>query len=346
MTTLTLRKPDDWHIHLRKGDMLKAVLPYTSNNFARGMIMPNLLPPIVNGKQAQDYYNNIMKNLPKGHSFTPCMTLYLTEDTQWHDILDAFSCGLVSAVKLYPAGATTNSDSGVKDIQKIYPLLQKMAAHNIPLLIHGEVVDDNIDIFDREAVFIERILAPLQKTIPSLKITMEHITTEQAVQYVSSIPKNLAATITTHHLLINRNAYLAGGIRPHYYCLPVAKREKHRLALRKAVVSGDKRFFLGTDTAPHLDHKKLQACGCAGMFTAPNTINILAHIFEEENALDRLEAFTSIYGAQHYNKPLNSAKIKLVKKDRPVVFPTSIPTKEGNITVFDPGFDIFWHNEN
>lgn len=345
MKSLTIRKADDWHIHLRSGEILNAVLPYSSQYFSRGMIMPNLIPPITTSEQAQKYYEDIKAHIPTGHYFEPCMSLYLTETTKWEDINEGFSQGFVTAVKLYPAGATTNSASGVKDITKISPLLEKMAEFNIPLLIHGEVVDDNIDIFDREAVFIEKILEPLRLAIPSLKITMEHITTSQAVQYVLSAQDNLAATITTHHLVINRNAYLAGGIRPHYYCLPVAKREEHRLALRKAAISGDKRFFLGTDTAPHLDHYKLQACGCAGMFTAPNTMAILAHIFEEEKALGKLEAFTSIYGAQYYNKPLNEQKIKLIKKDKPIDYPQSISTKEGNITVFDPGFDLFWQVE-
>ncbi len=342
MKSLTIRKADDWHIHLRAGEMLKAVLPYTSQNFSRGIIMPNLIPPITTSMQAKNYHDFIMQNLPKGHNFKAYMTLYLTESTDWQDIYEGFNKGLIAAVKLYPAGATTNSHSGVKDITKVYPLFEKMAEHKIPLLIHGEVVNENIDIFDREAVFIEEILEPLRNTIPTLKITMEHITTTQAVDYIKSSHKNLAATITTHHLVINRNAYLAGGIRPHYYCLPVAKREKHRLALRQAATSGDKRFFLGTDTAPHLDNQKLQACGCAGIFTSPNTMSILAHIFEEENALDKLENFTSIHGAQYYNKPLNEQKITLIKKDRPVIFPSSINTKEGCITVFEPNFKLFW----
>ncbi len=342
MKELIITRPDDWHVHLRDGDMLNAVLPETSKVFGRATIMPNLIPPVVTSADALAYKERIMAALPQGHNFTPIMTLYLTEATQWQDVKEAYESGLIKALKLYPAGATTNSASGVKDISKVYPLLENMAKHGIPLLVHGEVVDAHIDIFDREAVFIETVLEPIRQNIPELKVVMEHITTRQAVDYVSQAQQNLAATITTHHLVINRNAYLVGGIKPHYYCLPVAKREEHRLALRKAAISGDKRFFLGTDSAPHTDAKKLQACGCAGIFTATNTMPILAHIFEEENALDKLEGFTSLYGAEFYGLPINQGKIRLVKQASPVQFPKTIPTAEGDVTMFYPQFDIFW----
>lgn len=305
MNELVITRPDDWHLHIRDGEMLKAVLPETSKIFGRATIMPNLIPPVVTGKDAIAYRERIMAALPKGHEFTPIMTLYLTEETQWADVKQAYDAGIIKALKLYPAGATTNSALGVKDVSKIYPLLEQMAVHHIPLLVHGEVVDKEVDIFDREAVFIETILEPIRQNIPNLKIVMEHITTKQAVEYVRQASQNLAATITTHHLVINRNAYLVGGIKPHYYCLPVAKREEHRLALLKAAISGDKHFFLGTDSAPHTDAKKLTACGCAGIFSASNTMQILAQIFEGENALDKLEGFTSIHGAQFYDLPMN-----------------------------------------
>lgn len=342
MNELVITRPDDWHLHVRDGEMLKAVLPETSKIFGRATIMPNLIPPVVTGDDALAYKERIMAALPKGHDFTPIMTLYLTETTQWADVKQAYEQGIIKALKLYPAGATTNSASGVKDITKIYPLLDQMAAYNIPLLVHGEVVDKEVDIFDREAVFIETILEPIRQNIPTLKIVMEHITTKQAVEYVRQASQNLAATITTHHLVINRNAYLVGGIKPHYYCLPVAKREEHRVALLKAAISGDKRFFLGTDSAPHTDAKKLTACGCAGIFSASNTMQILAQVFEDENALDKLEDFTSIYGAKFYGLPINQNKLRLVKQASPVQFPKSIPTPEGDVTLFDPMMDIYW----
>lgn len=342
MNELVITRPDDWHLHIRDGEMLKAVLPETSKIFGRATIMPNLIPPVVTGKDAIAYRERIMAALPKGHEFTPIMTLYLTEETQWADVKQAYDAGIIKALKLYPAGATTNSALGVKDVSKIYPLLEQMAVHHIPLLVHGEVVDKEVDIFDREAVFIETILEPIRQNIPNLKIVMEHITTKQAVEYVRQASQNLAATITTHHLVINRNAYLVGGIKPHYYCLPVAKREEHRLALLKAAISGDKHFFLGTDSAPHTDAKKLTACGCAGIFSASNTMQILAQIFEGENALDKLEGFTSIHGAQFYDLPINQQKIRLVKQAQPVQFPHIIPTAEGNVTLFDPMMDIYW----
>ena len=345
MKTITIRRPDDWHLHLRDGHMLEAVLPATSTHFARAIIMPNLVPPVVTTAQARDYRNRIMNALPQGHDFTPLMTLYLTEGTDAADVEAGFRDGLVTAVKLYPAGATTNSESGVRDIAKVQPVLERMAAIGMPLCVHGEVTDPAIDIFDREAVFIERVLDPLRRRIPELRIVMEHITTEDGVAYARSGGENLGATITTHHLIINRNAILAGGIRPHYYCLPVAKREKHRLALRGAAMSGERRFFLGTDSAPHLDPLKECACGCAGIFSAPNTLACLAHVFEAENALPRLEAFTSLNGPAFYRLPPNEARIRLTRHDAPVSFPKSVETGDGPITVFDPMFPIHWNVE-
>jgi dihydroorotase len=345
LKTITIRRPDDWHLHLRDGDVLEAVLPATSAHFARAIIMPNLVPPVVTTAQARDYRNRIMNALPQGHDFAPLMTLYLTESTDPADVDAGFRDRLVTAVKLYPAGATTNSESGVRDLTKAYPVLERMAAIGMPLCVHGEVTDPAIDIFDREAVFIERVLDPLRRRLPELRGVMEHITTEDGVAYARSGGDNLGATITTHHLIINRNAILAGGIRPHYYCLPVAKREKHRLALREAAASGEKRFFLGTDSAPHLDPLKECACGCAGIFSAPVTLACLAHVFEAENALPRLEAFTSLNGPAFYRLPPNETRIRLTRHDAPVSFPKSVETGDRPITVFDPMFPIHWNVE-
>jgi dihydroorotase len=345
LKTITIRRPDDWHLHLRDGHVLEAVLPATSAHFARAIIMPNLVPPVVTAAQARDYRNRILSALPQGHDFTPLMTLYLTESTDPDDVEAGFRDGLVTAVKLYPAGATTNSESGVRDIAKAYPVLERMAAIGMPLCVHGEVTDPAVDIFDREAVFIERVLDPLRRRFPELRIVMEHITTEDGVAYARAGGENLAATITTHHLIINRNAILAGGIRPHYYCLPVAKREKHRLALRKAATSGEERFFLGTDSAPHLDPLKECACGCAGIYSAPVTLACLAHVFEEENTLPRLESFVSLNGPAFYRLPPNEARLTLTRHDEPVSFPKSVETGDGPITVFDPMFPIHWNVE-
>ncbi len=340
--TISLRKPDDWHLHLRDGAMLHAVLPHTAAHFARAIIMPNLVPPVVTAKDALAYRARIAAELPRGVDFTPLMTLYLTEGTEPDDVEAAHRDGIALAVKLYPAGATTNSHSGVGDLNKAMPVLERMAKIGMPLLIHGEVTDSAIDIFDREAVFIDTVLDPLRKRLPELKITLEHVTTSDGVAYVKSAEKNLAATLTVHHLIINRNAILAGGIRPHYYCLPVAKRESHRLALRAAATSGDKRFFLGTDSAPHTDILKEAACGCAGCFTAPNAIACLAQVFDEEQALEKLEGFVSVHGAQWYGMPVNEQRITLRRTSSPVAGPHKIETGAGTVTVFDPMFEIFW----
>ncbi len=341
LTSLTIRRPDDWHLHLRDGAMLRAVLPETARHFARAIVMPNLVPPVVTGAQAAAYRDRIMAALPDGMDFTPLMTLYLTEATDPEDVRAAHAAGIATAVKLYPAGATTNSASGVRDFEKVRAVLDVMAEIGMPLCVHGEVTDHDIDIFDREAVFIDKILKPLRKKVPDLKVVMEHVTTQDAVDYVRDNPKNLAATITTHHLIINRNHILAGGIKPHFYCLPVAKRETHRIALVQAAVSGDKRFFLGTDSAPHTDGAKLQSCGCAGIFTATNTMSCLAEVFEVAGQLRKLEAFTSLNGPMYYGLPPNEATITLTKGD-PVPYPDRIDTGDGPVTLFNPGFDLHW----
>ena len=339
-TTLTIRRPDDWHLHLRDGAMLQAVLPETARHFGRAIIMPNLVPPVVTSAQAAAYRDRILAALPEGAAFTPLMTLYLTEDTDPADVAAAHASGLVKAVKLYPAGATTNSASGVADFNNVRATLEKMAEIGLPLCVHGEVTDSDVDIFDREAVFIDRVLDPIRRATPELRVVMEHITTADAVGYARSQGDNLGATITTHHLVINRNHILAGGIKPHYYCLPVAKREQHRLALRDAATSGEARFFLGTDSAPHTDANKLLPCGCAGCFTATNTMSILAQVFEEDGALDRLEGFTSLNGPAFYGLPVNDGHITL-EKSAPE-YPAQIDTGDGLVTVFDPGFPLTW----
>lgn len=338
--TLTIRRPDDWHLHLRDGDMLRAVLPHTSRHFARAIIMPNLVPPVVTADDARAYRDRIMAAVPEGDDFTPLMTLYLTENTDPADVAAAHAEGLITAVKLYPAGATTNSASGVSNFANVAKVLEKMAEIGLPLCMHGEVTDQDVDIFDREAVFIDRILDPMRRDHPDLRVVMEHITTSNAVDYVQANDKNLGATITTHHLVINRNHILAGGIKPHYYCLPVAKREEHRLALRAAATSGDARFFLGTDSAPHTDVNKLLPCGCAGCFTATNTMSILAEVFEQIGALDKLEAFTSLNGPAYYGLPANENTITL--KREPPTYPAQIHTSEGPVTVFDAAMPLNW----
>ncbi|WP_372572477.1 dihydroorotase [Ruegeria jejuensis] len=340
--SLTIRRPDDWHLHLRDGAMLQAVLPETARHFARAIIMPNLVPPVVTGTQAAAYRDRIVAALPDGMTFEPLMTLYLTEETDPEDVAAAHASGLVKAVKLYPAGATTNSASGVRDFDKVRGVLERMAEIGLPLCVHGEVTDPEIDIFDREAQFIEWVLDPIRRDTPGLRVVMEHITTSNGVDYVKANDSDLGATITTHHLIINRNHILVGGIKPHYYCLPVAKREEHRLALRAAATSGDARFFLGTDSAPHTDPLKENACGCAGCFTATNTMSLLAHVFEEDGALDKLEGFASRHGPGFYGLPVNEDSLTLTKGDA-VTYPDKIDTGDGPVTVFDPGFPVHWH---
>ena len=341
-TTLTLTRPDDWHLHLRDGDMLRAVAPDSAAHFGRALIMPNLVPPVVTGADATAYRERIKAALPDGHTFTPMMTLYLTETTDPADVAAAAQQGLITALKLYPAGATTNSQSGVRNIEAVLPVLEVMAEIGLPLCVHGEVTDGSVDIFDREAVFIDRVLDPLRQRLPKLRVIMEHVTTADGIDYVRDGGDNIAATLTTHHLFINRNHILAGGIRPHYYCLPVAKRETHRLALVAAAVSGDQSFFLGTDSAPHPDPAKLSPCGCAGIYTSPNTMGCLAQVFEQDNALDRLEGVASLHGAAVYGVAPNAGNITLTRGEHPLPVPTSRSTEEGELTVFDPDTPIYW----
>ena len=341
---ITIRRPDDWHLHLRDGAMLAAVAPHSAG-FGRAIIMPNLVPPVTTGAQAAAYRDRIRAALPQGAALDPQMTLYLTDTTAAAEVVAAFRDGIIRAVKLYPAGATTNSASGVTDIARVQPVLDAMAEAGITLCVHGEVTDPAVDIFDREAVFIDTVLDPLRRRTPGLRVVMEHITTAQGVDYARAGGDDLAATITTHHLVINRNAFLAGGIRPHYYCLPVAKRESHRLALRTAATSGEGRFFLGTDSAPHTDAAKLQPCGCAGCFTAPNTVAILAQVFADDGALDRLEAFTSLNGAAFYRLAPNGDRFTLTRRDTPVDHPDRITVGGETVTLFDPGFPLYWHLE-
>jgi dihydroorotase len=308
---ITIRRPDDWHVHLRDGAMMTSVLRYTAWQFARAIVMPNLVPPVTTVAAALAYRARIMAALPPGVDFTPLMTAYLTDGSDPEEIVRGHREGIFTAVKLYPAHATTNSAHGVTDLARVMPVLERMAEIGMPLLIHGEATDPAVDVFDREAVFIEQILDPLRGRLPELRVVLEHITTEEAVHYVELGGPNLAATITAHHLIINRNAIFRGGIRPHLYCLPIAKRETHRLALRRAAISGDPRFFLGTDSAPHAIPTKETACGCAGIFTAASALELYAEVFDEEAALDRFEAFASLNGPEFYCLPVNEARVTL-----------------------------------
>ncbi|MCE9551030.1 MAG: dihydroorotase [Betaproteobacteria bacterium] len=312
---LKLSRPDDWHLHLRDGSLMHSVLPDTARQFARAIIMPNLRPPVTTTEQAQAYRARILAALPVGSHFEPLMTLYLTDNTTAKEIRTAKQSGIVHAVKYYPAGATTNSDSGVTEIRKTYPALEEMQLCGMPLLMHGEVTDAAVDVFDREAVFITHVLQPLLRDLPDLRVVFEHISTIDAIQFVQSAPDNIAATITAHHLLYNRNAMLVGGIHPHYYCLPVLKRETHREALLAAATSGSNKFFLGTDSAPHAQHTKESACGCAGIYTAHTAIELYAEVFEQVGALDKLEGFASFYGADFYRLPRNAQSITLRKQE-------------------------------
>ena len=312
---LTLTRPDDWHLHVRDGEALAAVLPHTARQFGRAIIMPNLKPPVTTVEQAAAYRDRILAALPAGMTFEPLMTLYLTDNMPASEIAKAAASGFVKAVKLYPAGATTNSDAGLTAIEKAYDTLAAMAEAGLPLLVHGEVTDPQIDLFDREKVFIDTVLEPLLQRFPTLKVVMEHITTKDAAEFVAAAPSTVAATITAHHLLYNRNAIFLGGVRPHWYCLPVLKRETHREALVAAATSGSAKFFLGTDSAPHAKGAKEAACGCAGCYTAYAAIELYAEAFEAVGALDKLEAFASFNGPDWYGLPRNSDRITLVKED-------------------------------
>ena len=339
MDAITLRRPDDWHVHLRDGAMLSTVLPFTARQFARAIVMPNLAPPVTDIAGARSYRDRILAALPSGAEFTPLMTCYLTDTTDPEEVARGYEEGVFAAAKLYPAHATTNSAYGVTDLARISSVLERMSAIGTPLLIHGEVTDPEVDVFDREAVFIERVLDPLRHRLPELRIVLEHITTEEAAQYVAEAT-NLAATITAHHLVINRNAIFAGGIRPHLYCLPIAKREKHRQALRHAAVSGDPHFFLGTDSAPHAAPTKETACGCAGIFTAPCALEIYTEVSEDEDALDRLEAFASLNGPQFYRLPPNETRVTLTRE--PFTVPERIGAGDSAVVPFRAGDTLRW----
>ena len=338
--TLTITRPDDWHLHLRDGSVLADVLPHTAAQFARAIVMPNLKPPVTTTVMASAYRDRILAALPKGMTFEPLMVLYLTDNTQPDEIRKAVESGFVHGVKLYPAGATTNSDAGVTDLQRCMPALEMMQELGLPLLIHGEVTDAEIDVFDREAVFIDRILQPLRKQLPQLKVVFEHITTQEAAHYVRDAEGLIAATITAHHLLYNRNAIFKGGVRPHYYCLPILKRETHRRALMQAASSGNPRFFLGTDSAPHPKGLKEHACGCAGCYTALHAMELYAQAFEEANALDKLEGFASFYGADFYKLPRNKDHITLQKQDW--IVPEELVMQSTTIVPLDAGTTLAW----
>ncbi|HTV46119.1 MAG TPA: dihydroorotase [Stellaceae bacterium] len=340
MDRVTLCRPDDWHVHLRDGAMLAQVLPYTARQFARAIVMPNLVPPLCTVAAARAYRQRILKALPEGSGFTPLMTCYLTDTTDPAEIARGYEEGVFAAVKLYPAHATTNSAAGVSDLDRVRPVLERMAEIGMPLLVHGEATDPEIDIFDREAVFIGRVLDPLRRRLPELRIVLEHITTMEAVAYVGAATANLAATITVHHLVINRNALFAGGIRPHLYCLPIAKREPHRQALRRAATSGDPHYFLGTDSAPHPRPAKETACGCAGIFTAPRALELYAEVFEEEGALDRLEAFAALNGPAFYRLPVNDARVTLRREA--VRMPEQVGAGENVVVPFRAGETLRW----
>ena len=337
---LVLKRPDDWHLHLRDGNMLRLVLPDTAHRFGRAIVMPNLRPPITTVQQAREYRDRIVEAIPKGSTFEPLMTLYLTDVTSPDEIVRAKESGFVHAVKYYPAGATTNSANGVTDIRHVRHVLAAMEKHDVPLLVHGEVTDPDIDVFDREAVFIDRHLAPLSSQFPGLRMVMEHITTRSAVQFVEAASINVAATITAHHLLLNRNAMFAGGLRPHHYCLPVLKREEHRQALIHAATSGNPKYFLGADSAPHARHAKEASCGCAGIYTAHAAIELYAEAFEEAGALDKLEAFASIHGPRFYGLTPNSTTIALEKTSW--VVPDSIGAGDDMIVPFRNGQPVAW----
>ena len=312
---LTITRPDDWHLHLRDGAMLDRVVPDTARCFARAIVMPNLKPPVTTVDAAAAYRDRILAVLPEGHGFEPLMTLYLTENTAPDEIRKAKASGFVHAVKYYPAGATTNSDNGVRDLRRVIPVFEAMQEVDLPLLLHGEVTDHDIDVFDREAVFIERHLKPLNRRFPELRTVLEHITTKDSADYVLAAPGQVAATITVHHLLLNRNAMFEGGLRPHHYCLPLIKRETHRQALVAVATSGNPKFFLGTDSAPHPKHAKESDCGCAGIYSAPAAIELYAEVFDQAGALDKLEGFASLHGPDFYRMPRNTDSITLEKSD-------------------------------
>jgi len=338
--TLLLRQPDDWHVHLRDGEPLGDIVQHTARQFARAIVMPNLAPPVTTADLADAYRARIRAVVPRGIAFEPLMTLYLTDATSPDDVAEGFARKSVTACKLYPAHATTNSAQGVTEIKAIWPALERMQLIGMPLLIHGEVTDHNVDVFDREAVFIDRVLQHIVKAFPALKIVFEHITTAEAVAFVETAPASIAATITPHHLHINRNAMFQGGIRPHFYCLPVAKRERHRLALRKAATSASPKFFLGTDSAPHAVAAKETACGCAGIFNAPFALESYATVFEEEGALDRLEGFASLHGPAFYGLTPNARQVRLIRQE--VEVPAHCQIGPNHVVPFHAGNRLHW----
>jgi len=339
-TTLTITRPDDWHLHLRDASALKTTVPHSCARFARAIVMPNLSPPVASVDEAHEYYQRIIEQIPPGQTFTPLMTLYLTDNSHPQDIEQLSQSPHIHACKLYPAGATTNSDRGVTDLKKLIPTLEAMQRFDIPLLVHGEVTDADIDIFDREKIFIERRLQPLLHDFPQLRIVFEHITTREAASFVKESPPTLAATITPQHLMLNRNALLVGGIHPHRYCLPVLKRETHRQTLLEVAISGNPKFFLGSDSAPHRRTDKENGCGCAGIYSAHAAIELYADIFEQADALEKLEAFASHFGADFYRLPRNSDTLTLTRRSWTV--PTSYPFMEGDIVPFLAGQTIGW----
>jgi len=340
MKRITLIRPDDWHIHLRDGAALQTTVPHAAHQFARAIVMPNLRPPVTTTGSARAYRERILAAVPAGLDFEPLMTLYLTDNTSAEEIQAARDSGIVHGVKLYPAGATTNSDSGVTDLERVYPALEAMVETGLPLLVHGEVTEPEVDIFDRELRFIEDRLAPLLQRYPRLRVVLEHITTRDAVEFVRAAPESVAATITAHHLLLNRNHMLVGGIRPHHYCLPVLKRETHRQALVEAAISGEPRFFLGTDSAPHAREDKESACGCAGMYTAPSAIELYAEVFDAAGALDRLEDFAGRFGPAFYGLPVNGDTITLEQTDWEL--PTSYPFGDTSVVPLRAGATVHW----
>lgn len=340
MTQLTIVRPDDWHLHLRDGDMLASILPDTARRFARAIVMPNLNPPVTLTEHALAYRQRILDVLPEALDFEPLMTLYLTNNTLASEIATAKVSGHIHGVKWYPAGATTNSDSGVTDISNCYAVLEAMEKHDLPLLVHGEVTDQSVDVFDREAMFIEQHLIPTIERFPNLRIVLEHITTKQAVEFVLSTSPQVAATITAHHLMLNRNAMFTGGIRPHHYCLPVLKRETHRQALVEAATSGDPKFFLGTDSAPHVRHAKESACGCAGIYSAHAAIEFYAEVFEQADSLNQLEAFASFHGADFYQLPRNTET--LILRKQPWQVPQEITFGKASVVPLSAGETLCW----
>ena len=342
MKTLEIISPDDWHVHFRDGKILETVVPETSKHFARAIVMPNLTPPVLNGNDAIKYKNRISNAIPEIHNFTPLMTIYLTENTQKKQITEAYEKKQIFAAKLYPAGATTNSKSGVKNLNAIMPLIETMSKIGMPLLIHGEETGSEVDVFDRENEFIDKNLSIICQEFPDLKVTLEHITTKEATMFVKEANNNLSASITPHHLVLNRNALFDDGIRPHHFCFPILKREEHRQALINAATSGHHNFFLGTDTAPHLVTDKESSCGCAGIFNSTYCMSIITQIFDNENSLSTLEKFVSLNGSKHYDLEQNKTTIKLIKKDQPLKLRKNLIKENVDLRIFTPEFPLYW----